>query len=114
MDFATYKLIYDMAARLEAVETTVNKIWALVQTEQEEELKLMATAQEVVAKVAEVQGAEQSTIALLDEVHAMLVDVKAQLQANAVDTAALDNVITTLDGSKSALAEAVARNPLPA
>ena len=114
MDFATYKVIYEMDVRLKKVEELVNSIWAIVQIGQQKETEIMASVQDVVAKVAEVQGAADSTIELLDQVHVMLLDARAQLAQNGVDTAALDTVMSTLQTNKQHLGDAVERNPLPA
>lgn len=127
MDYDTFKLFVAFEKTLKAVETTVNKIWTAVQLLQTEELTTMATAQEIlassqvlVAKVTEVEGAEDSTITLLSAIHAMLLDVMNQLAQAGTDAAALDTVKSTLDGvvtmldtQKIKLGDAVAANPLP-
>ena len=110
MDYLEFKFV---EARFTAIEAALKKILVAITDIQKQEITIMASAQQIVDKVAEVQGAEDSTIELLDAVHAMLVDVKAQLTQQQVDTTALDNVITTLDANKQRLGDAVARNPLP-
>jgi hypothetical protein len=69
----------------------------------EMEKKLMATAQDVLTAVQGETTVEQSVIALLDQISAML-------QAAKTDPSVLDQVVSLVTSNKQALADAVTRN----
>lgn len=87
----------------ESDRKVLNQILSLVQSIQKQEVKIMASVQQVADAVAAETTVEQSVITLLDQ-------IKAALDQAKTDPAALDAIIQQIDANKQALAEAVTRN----
>ena len=64
----------------------------------------------LVAEVAEDKTAKESAITLLNGLSAIIADIKAQLEAQGIDNATLNQLATDLDSSTNALADAVVAN----
>jgi len=88
----------------EALDRVENKLDRVLSSQQKQE-ELMPTLQDIAAAVTDIQGTEDSVIALLDQLHAEL----AAANANN-DPAAVQAVLDQIAAQKAALAAAVAAN----
>lgn len=64
----------------------------------------------LVQEVTETETVQASAVALLNGLSAIVTDIKAQLAAQGIDNATLNQLKTNLDTSTTALADAVAAN----
>ena len=88
----------------EALDRVEGKLDRVLSTQQKQE-ELMPTIQDIAAAVTDIQGTEDSVVALLDQLHAEL----AAANANN-DPAAVQAVLDQIAAQKAALAAAVAAN----